>query len=93
MSVFRHKLWKVDLKSTNAGFIELLTYMRIQCPVILRDDSPINTILASLKSDIFTKGEVLALKAKMASYLEFKGDHVNRSKIIEGSKMNAFGMQ
>ena len=93
MSVFRHRFWKVDLKSTNVGLnIQLLTYKRVECPVILRDDSLTNTFLASLKSDVFIGGD-LALMAKVASCLESEVDHADRSESIQGSKMNAFGMR
>lgn len=90
---FKHKLWKVDLASTNAGLnLQLGGFEHLQSPFILRDDSPFNNFLGSLRNDVFTK-EDLGLMFRVASHLEVNGDPVDRSASIQGSKMNAFGMR
>jgi hypothetical protein len=93
LKVFKHKLWMVDLKSTNAGLnLQLLQYKKVHGPLTLRDDCPSNSFVANLKKGVFTKDE-LKVMTKVASYLEAKGDNVDRSGTIQASKMSAFGMR
>jgi len=89
---FKLKLWKVDLKSTNAGLNkQLLKYKRLERPFVLREDAPLSSFIACLKIGVFSEGD-LTLLNKASSFLEEKGDYVDRSETINGSKMSAFGM-
>jgi hypothetical protein len=57
--VFKPKLWKLDLKSTNVGlYIQLFTYKKVQWSITLQKEFLSNSYFANLKIGIFIKGEL-----------------------------------